>query len=367
MRIGLFAPNEYPYPVPAGAIHGVLTVAGALADGLVKRGHDVQFFCSEDSTTTAHKRSFGMSSFTSLASSRNIPKGFIRYQAKSIYAQRMASKMIAWLNDHPVDVLHLHNMREVLPLIKFLPNIPKVITVHDNLFIERYRNCAELYKDEPETYFVSISKRQQRGLPSLPFFANVYNGTDTNLFKFNPNPKKQLLFSGRFIPEKGVDIALKASRMANLPIHAVGFFDPRVDLPKDFMQTVRYWLRQPHVQYSKKSAYVKLARYYGEAAALLFPVQWEEAFGLVLIEAMSCGTPVIAFKRGSVPEIVKNGKTGFIVRTLPEMVRAIKKIPEINRQTCRDYAVKHFSLDRMVDNYVATYQAVIKDYKTKWR
>ncbi|MFA6474814.1 MAG: glycosyltransferase family 4 protein [Patescibacteria group bacterium] len=359
MRIAIYATNEYPYPVPAGYIHGVVTVAGALADGLTEMGHTVEFFCSEDSTTKANKRSLGYNSYINLPMS--VPSGKARYQTKSYYAQRMARDMALYLRDHPVDVIHLHNVRDALPFMQFLPDTPKIVTVHDSLFITQYNFFLSLYKNSPNTYFVSISKRQQMGMPELSFYDNVYNGTDTNLFKFNPFPTNQVLFSGRFIPEKGVDIALQAAQQAHRPIHVIGFFDPRVELAKEFKQSVTVLLHQPYVKYTKKADYASLAKYYGQAQALLFPIQWEEAFGLVMIEAMSCGTPVIAFKRGSVPEIIKDGKTGFIVSTIPEMVRAIKKVSTISRRECREHVVNKFSYNSMIQKYQSVYEAVLQN------
>lgn len=357
MRIALYATNEYPYPLPAGAIHAVVTLAGALADGLTDRGHDVTLYCPEESITKAHKKTLGYRSFINLPVS--VPSGSIRYQCKSFYSQRMVRDMVDDIKRNPVDLIHLHNVRDALPLMHLLPDIPKVVTVHDSLFITQYKFFLNLYKDLPNTHFVSISKRQQEGMPELAFFGNVYNGTDTNLFRFNPNPDNHLLFSGRFIPQKGVDVAIQAAQQARRPIHVIGFFDKRVELTKEFRQAVTVLLHQPYVRYSKKVDYQNLAKLYGQAQALLFPVQWEEAFGLVMIEAMACGTPVIAFKRGSVPEIVVDGKTGYIVQTLPEMVRAIKKISLIKRQDCRDHVEKKFSQASMIQQYESVYTAVL--------
>lgn len=358
MRIALYATNEYPYPLPAGAIHGVLTLAGALADGLTEHGHDVTFYSPMESVTAAHHKHLGYRSFINLPIS--VPSGTIQHQCKSYYAQRMVCDMVDDIQRNPVDLIHLHNMRDALPLMHLLPDIPKIVTVHDNLFVTQYKFFLNLYKHIPNTYFVSISKRQQEGMPELSFFTNVYNGTDINLFRFNPYPNNHLLFSGRFIPQKGVDVAIQAAQQARRSIHVIGSFDKRVELTKEFRQAVTVLLHQPYVRYTKKVNYQSLGKLYGQAQALLVPIQWEEAFGLVMIEAMACGTPVIAFKRGAVPEIVVDGKTGFIVETLPEMVRAIKKIPLIKRQNCREHVEKKFSLASMIQQYESVYAAVLQ-------
>jgi len=365
LRIGIYAANEFPYPVPAGNIHGVITVAGALADGLTDRGHTVTYFCPTESRTRAHKQDLGYHSFINLPISHTIPRGHIRYQCKSFYAQQMARDIVRYLRRHPVDILHLHNSRDALPFMHFLPGLPKVVTIHDSLFIPHYRFFMQLYQHLPETYFLSISQRQQQGMETLPWFANVYNGTDPNLFTFNPTPDEHVLFSGRFVPEKGIDLALLAASQARRPIHVVGFFDQRVELSKEFKQAITVLLHQPHVRYTNRADYTHLPQYYGKAKAVLFPIQWEEAFGLVMIEAMACGTPVIAFKRGSVPEIIKDGKTGYIVRTFSEMVRAIKKINAIDRRACRAHVVKNFSLSKMVNRYESVYDQVLTDFKRR--
>lgn len=346
-------------------------MASALADQLSQRGHQVDYFCPQESKTKAHKQSLGYRAFINLPASQQIDNSYIRFQYSIYYSQRMIQDIVSFLQKHPVDIMHFHNVHEALPLLPFIRGIPKVITVHESLFEHEgifasfHHFCLEQYRDRRDTYFVSISKRQQQGMRTLPFFANVYNGIDTNLFRFQARPKHYLFFSGRFIPEKGVDIALRAAQQARYPMKVAGVFDQRLTVPSDFKRSVTLLLRGSQVDYHGKVSPERLAKYYGGAEALLVPIQWEEPFGLVMVEAMACGTPVIAFKRGAAPELVKDGKTGFIVKTIPEMVRAIKKIPMIRRADCRAHVEKFFSLPVMVQNYEAVYRAAIQ--KTKQR
>lgn len=360
MRLAIYSTTECPYPIPRGMIQAALGIAGTIADGAAERGHAVDFFCTTESKTRAHKRSLGYKALINLPIHQTLSNGATRDAAIYAYSQRFVYDMVRYLERHPVDVVHLHNVREALPLLQFLPTIPKVVTVHDNLYLPQQRFLLNLYKNVPNTYFVSISKRQRHGLPSLSYIANVYNGIDTTLFRFNAKPKNYLIFSGRLIPEKGIDLALQAARSTRLPLHVLGMFEPRQTVDPKFIAQVKLGLQASSVKHRHNVSREQLASEYGNAQALLAPIRWEEPFGLVLIEAMACGTPVIAFKHGAAAEIIRDGKTGFVVRTLAEMTRAIKKIPTINRQTCRDHVVKYFSYDTMVEQYLSVYQSVCK-------
>jgi glycosyltransferase involved in cell wall biosynthesis len=296
---------------------------------------------------------------------------FIRSKHTVLYSQRMMQDIYKYIQTHPVDVMHFHIVQEVIPLLALMPGVPKIITVHENLFRTASAAAAfnnyflQLFQNQPGNYFVSISKRQQAAVPKNIFFAKVHNGIDTQVFKFNPSPKDYLFYSGRFIPEKGVAVALQAAKLAHYPMKVAGLFDPRQPVPHDFKTTVTKLLHSQDVQHYGKINQTQLVKLYGEAKALLVPIKWEEPFGLVIVEAMACGTPVIAFKNGAAPELIRDGKTGFIVRTLPEMVRAIKKIPTINRQACRDHVEKNFSVPTMTKNYEVVYEAALKDFRKR--
>lgn len=358
MRLAIYSTTECPYPVPRGIIQAALTIAGTIADGAAQSGHDVDFFCTAESVTKAHKRSLGYEALINLPINRQLVNGAMRDAAIYAYSQRMVYSMVRYLERHPVDVIHVHNVREALPLLQFLPTIPKVVTLHDNLFLEQQRFLVDLYRKMPNTYFVSISHRQRLGYPSLPYVATIYNGTDVDLFRFNAKPKNYLMFSGRLIPEKGIDVALQATAKTNKPLKVFGMFESRQVIDPKFLKLVKRGLAAKQVTHQSNVTREQLAAAYGQAQALLAPIKWEEPFGLVFIEAMACGTPVIAFNRGAAPEIIRDGKTGFIVQTLPELVRAIKKIPTLSRQACRDHVLKRFSYEHMIEQYLHIYEAV---------
>lgn len=366
MRIGIYVSNEYPTPLPPGTIHGAISVATALANGLTQRGHHVDYFCTTESRTPAHKQSLGYKAFIHVPHYDRLAGSPQRRQYSVMYSQRMIADINRFIRRHRLDLLHFHNAQEVVPLLPFIQDIPKVITFHESVFQDESESAyfnhffLELYRKLPNTYFVSISKRQQAGMPRGTFFTNVYDGIDTDTFKFNQVAQEYLFFSGRFIPEKGIDIALRVAQQAKRQIKVAGLFDPRVDTSPQFYQTVQTLLRNPTTKHYGKLTTPQLVQLYGKAAALLAPLQWEEPFGLVMAEAMACGTPVIAFKRGAAPELIRDGKTGFVVRTAPEMVRAIKKIHTINRQTCRTHIEKNFSLATMVSHYETLYASILK-------
>jgi len=362
MKVGLFASNEYPYPLPPGKIQAALAMAGLIADGLTDLGEEVMFFCSEDSETKANKISLRYHSMYYNKVSKEILAMLPRNHVKTMNIQRMFSDVISYLQENPVDVLHLHNIRETLPFLKFLPGVPKVITMHDSPFFPHHRYYLEQYKDVSDIHFVSISKNQRRALSSdFSYAGNVYNGIDTQKFSFSSKPEDKLIFVGRFLKTKGVDTALHVAQRAKKDIITVGFFPWNEEKTSDFYQEVSELLNKSNVEhYEHVSHETDIPRLFARAKAMLFPIRWEEPFGLTLIEAMACGTPVIAFNRGSVSEVIKEGVTGFIVESEKEMIEAVKKIDNIDRMACRKHVEEHFTTEVMVKNYRNVYKKIIK-------
>jgi glycosyltransferase involved in cell wall biosynthesis len=177
-------------------------------------------------------------------------------------------------------------------------------------------------------------------------------------FEFNPQPKDYLFFLGRISPEKGPLKAIKAAKLAKKRLLIAAKIDP-VD-KEYFQKKVKPLLDGRQIKYIGEVGKKRKVQLLKNALALLAPIQWEEPFGLFMTEAMACGTPVIAFKRGSVPEIVKNGKTGFVVKNIQEMVRAIKKINQIDRKKCRERVIKKFSVEVMTTGYEKVYYKLLK-------
>jgi glycosyltransferase involved in cell wall biosynthesis len=256
------------------------------------------------------------------------------------------------------DILHIHPVDRALPLALSHFKIPVVYTLHDPIYPWR----AEIFKmfSSPNQYYVSISDAQRKPAPGLNYLATIYNGIDINLFPFSKKSGDYLLFVGRLHPEKGVAEAVEVARKTGEKLLIIG---PPV--------TGDYWSKRvaPYlnekIKYLGYVSYKKLFRYYQKAKATLVPIKWEEPFGLIMAESMACGTPIIAFRRGSVPEVVVNNKTGFIVDTVDEMAAAVKKINQIKREDCRLHVEKKFTIKHMVDRYEEEFKNICKKENRK--
>lgn len=366
MRIAIMASNLYPTP-PRGEkkIYASLWIAHYLAEGLKKRGHKVFLFGSSDSKTTATLISNNLISF------KKNKEWFKNYQKLNLtswgevvrrnYELSLAVKLYQMAQQKKFDIIQFHARPTILqpaPLVK----TPIVFTLHDPLNYPLGTNTLKLIYNHyrknkiKNVYFVSISNAQRKPLPTLNYAATIYNGIDTKKFSFKKERGNYLAFSGRVMARKGVDIAVQAARKTGEKLKIAG------EIPSDRLD---YWETEIKPYLSRKITYQgmlnqkQMIPFYQKAKALLLPIRWEEPFGLVMIEAMACGTPVIAFNRGSVPEVVKDGKTGFIVKNLKEMIEAIKKIDQIERRECRKWVEKKFTIEKMVDGYEKLYYKIL--------
>ncbi len=364
MRIALFSTFSLPYPLPYKnqILLAPLQVAGALGEGLYKRGyekgHKITMFFSKDSRLRAPHQSFNLYSLYFWQ------KRGKKYDEKtaSYYDHLSLAKVYQQAKKKKFDIIHLHLLHLVRPFY-FAPlvDIPTVITVHDNLFINRKRELSNDFLNVRNCFYISISYAQRKGQPNLKFFANVYNGINSQIFKFRAKPKgNYAVVIGRIDPVKGIHLAVKIALKSNTPLKIIG------PLYANLPHINKYWQKEIKPYLGKKIQYLgvlppqKIARLLQNASCLLFPITWEEPFGLVMAEALACGTPVIAFNRGSVPEIIEDGRTGFIVNNVEEAVRAIKKIKSLERKNCRKRAEERFSQEKMVENYERVYQRILK-------
>ncbi len=256
------------------------------------------------------------------------------------------------------DVIHSHMNVMTGFFSRLEKEIPTLISIHSP--IEEWMKPI-LLKHRDEKY-ISFSLAQRKQMPELNWYANIYHGVDTDLFAYEENPDDYVLFIGRITHDKGAHVAIAAAKDAGVMLRIAGRSYGSED----------YWHQriEPHIN-------GKDVRYVGEvslhdkisliqkAKAVVFPTYYNEAFGYVLIEAMSCGTPVIAFPNGSVPEIVKNGVTGFLVENQEEMTEAIRRISSIDRKQVRNRAEQFFSLKKMLNHYDSVYHRVVQDVKFK--
>jgi glycosyltransferase involved in cell wall biosynthesis len=218
-------------------------------------------------------------------------------------------------------------------------------------------DLVPLYREYAEMPLVSISDAQREPLPWANWQATVYHGLPENLYRFRPGPGSYLACLGRISPEKGIDRAIAIARQVGIPLRIAAKVD-RAD--QEYFDTViAPLLADPLVDYIGEIGDDRKEDFLGNAQALLFPIDWPEPFGIVMIEAMACGTPVIAYSSGSVPEVMEEGRTGFIVRELDDAVDAVRRVPQLSRARCREVFEERFTAARMARDYFDVYAQLI--------
>jgi len=366
LRIGQIAPLNVP--IPPKKYGGTERIIDALCRGLSKRGHKIFLFAAADAKTGGQIIPIVPKSLWTNKIKETAP--YYSYEMNIILRQTPRLKL---------DILHDHLGPLSLALYEGI-NIPIVHTLHVPINKDR----AWAYK-KLNSKLISISNNQRKDDPRLNYVATIYNGTDTNMFRFNHNPKNYLLFLGEMVERKGVREAILAAKKNKLKLVIAGRIPLETNQLKDysfFQKYVKPELNRGYIKYAGEVASEKASELYGNAKATLFPIRWEEPFGLVMTESMSCGTPIIAFARGSVPEIIKDGETGFIVNSshkdirgnwiikktgLAGMVEAINKIYDMStddylemRKNCRKHIENNFTLEKMVDGYEKVYHKILK-------
>ena len=337
LRIGIIAPPWFA--VPPSGYGGIEWVVSHLADGLVERGHDVTLYASGGSVTTAR-----------LVTAFDEPPS-AALGDPIVEAYHLAR---AYADPHQFDIIHDHTC---LGLVTGrATGVPLVHTVHGQV-LPRF---AQLYSEMLDVHYVTISHDQAATMPLGTSTTTIYNGVDLAHYPFSEKRGGYLLFVGRMNEEKGILPAIEIARRAEMPLlvlakvneaHEKAYYDELV-LPALRSVNAEVRLQVPHEE--------KAAAYAG-AYATLFPIQWPEPFGLVMTESMSAGTPVIAFRRGSVPEIIEDGVTGFVCNTVDEAVDAVGRIPTIERHTCCARVEQHFSAALNVERYEALYQTLLEN------
>ncbi len=355
LKIAIFCTNEWPTPPPQNVFYAPLWVAYYEAEELTKRGHKVFYFGSKKSKLKYAKLvSLEMPAIKyNKELTRFIKNPYLNEKVVNFYEQLMIAKIYQMNQKEKFDIIHIHPYRRVIPFA-YLTKTPTVITLHDP--IEGWaKHQLFLTKKIPQIYLISLSNAQRKPSPKLNYASTIYNGIDIKNFKFNQKPKNYFVAAGRFVPEKGIDLAIQAAKKAKIKLKIAG------GPPKGqyFEKKIKPYLEK-NIEYLGMIDYLKMGDFYRQAKALLAPIKWEEPFGLYFIEAMACGTPVIAFNKGSASEIIKNKKTGFVVKNLNEMVKAIKKIDEIERSSCRNWVEQNFTVEKMAESYEKVFYKIIE-------
>ncbi len=353
LKIAFYSTNEFSCPLPKEIIYAPMGLAEIVAIELAKRGHDLTLYTAKDSKIKTKKVTAGMTSYYKLKD-KSMNGGFHDQLQMTLYEQLLASKMYEDSQDGRYDIIHaFHLAPKILPFIN-LTKTPTVFTLHDPMDAS-WNKIIKYCPWKNKANYISISDNQRKGMPDLNYVATVYNGLDIGKFKFQKKHKNYLAFLGRFSREKGVDVAVRAASESGEKLKIAG----NIWNGGFYNEKVKPYLKKGEIENVGFLGKDKLSDFLGGAKALLFPIQWEEPFGLVMIEAMACGTPVIAFNRGSVSEVVKHNKTGFIVNDEKEMKEAIKNINKINRADCRKHIEENFTIEKMVDGYEEAYERIM--------
>jgi glycosyltransferase involved in cell wall biosynthesis len=338
LRIAMVAPPYYP--VPPQAYGGTESVVAGLVDRLVSRGHHVTLFAAGPRGTTAQE--------------------FVRTSERTLSARLgeaipevvNAARVLGLLRARTVDLVHDHTVAGPLTAPSRL--VPTLVTVHGSI-----AELADLYRPlAPAVGLVAISHAQRASEPGLAWEATVPNGIDVASFPFREHKDDYVLFLGRFHPEKAPHLAIEAARRAGVRIILAG---KRTEPVEDeyYRTKVVPLLARDAVDVGVADGVLK-RRLLAGARCLVFPIRWDEPFGLVMVEAMACGTPVVALAHGSAPEVVAHGRTGFVVERPEQLARAIEDCERLEPADCRRRVSEHFSLDAMAAAYERVYRRVLE-------
>lgn len=340
MRIAQIAPLAES--VPPKLYGGTERVVHWLTEELIDLGHEVTLFASADSVTRAE-----------LVPA--IPRALRLARAKQDPSAACAA-LLADVAEQAsrFDVIHSHIEWVHLPLLQRF-DVPFLTTLHVRLDVAGLDQVLDRFQEAP---FVSISNDQRRPLPNVRWLATVYHGLPKDSLKPSYERGGYLAFLGRLAPEKGPDVAIRVAQRANVPLRIAAKLPRRHSRYfKERLQPLIEGSRTElvgEVDDSRKEGFLQ------NATALLFPIDWPEPFGLVMIEAMACGTPVIAYRRGSVPEVIENGLTGFVVDNEEEAIAAVGRLHELDRRSIRAAFEKRFTARRMAQDYVCHYRELTR-------
>jgi glycosyltransferase involved in cell wall biosynthesis len=341
MRIAQISPLYES--VPPKLYGGTERIVHYLTEELVRQGHHVTLFASGDSETSAELVP-GWSHSLRLG---NVSDPLAHHLL-------MIEKVFQRLDDF--DVVHSHIDYLPYPLVRRSPGAKFVSTLHGRLDLPELGPIYREYRDMP---VISISDSQREPVPWANWQGTVHHGLPPNLYPFQAKPGSYLAFLGRISPEKRPDLAIRIAIRAGVPLKIAA----KVDRPDQvyFRDHIKPLLSHPLIEFIGEIGEADKGRFLGEAMALLFPIDWPEPFGLVMIEAMACGTPVIAMRKGSVPEVIRHGVSGLIVCDEDDAVEAVARAAEWDRGCCRAQFEEYFTSERMAGDYLAIYARVGAD------
>jgi glycosyltransferase involved in cell wall biosynthesis len=327
--------------VPPKGYGGTERVVSYITEELVRLGHDVTLFASGDSVTRAKLVS-------------PVARG-LRLENQQDFASLYHTIMVdqVFKMAASFDVIHFHIDYFHLPLA-CRSKTPYLTTMHGRLDVP---SLPPLFRHFPNAPLVSISQSQRAPLPWANWRATVHHGLPTDLYSFHSGPGEYFAFVGRMSSEKRVDRAIEIAEHCGVPIYIAAKIDKTEEAY--FNEYLKPLFRSRYVNYVGEIGEMEKNEFLGRAKALLFPIDWPEPFGLVQIESFACGTPVVAYKAGSVPEVMAHGVTGFIVENQKEAFEAASRVESIDRGRCREVFEKRFTAERMATDYLRAYEAEI--------
>jgi len=343
VKIALLAPFEEVVPPPKYG--GTELVVANLADELVELGHDVTLFASGDSTTKARIIPSVEKAIRSELAHNPRTWSYLQWQGFHNIVQALETERY--------DIIHNHCDWPFLIIDRLVRTAPIITTIHNP--VQFSHGVPAIYERYP---YVSISKAQRRTIPELNYLATVYNGIRVESFELSINPGKYLAFLGRLSPDKGPEQAIEIAKRTGQKLVMAGKVDP----PERhyFQKVLKPLIDGKQIQFIGEVDHPAKVELLKNAKALLSPIQWDEPFGLTNIEAMACGTPVLALRRGALPELIIDKQTGFLCRNVDEMVRRVADIPSLDRAACRQHVEKHFTASQMAKGYLKVYEKLIK-------
>lgn len=341
--------------VPPKKYGGIEQVVSVLSEGLAKKGHSVDVFAARGSKLK-HPRirvveSAPFPTVDDLSTNR-------KWEVDEFF------NIIRRQNEY--DLVHFHfepivsNVSVPGAEFNFMSQIkvPFLSTFHNRTDLPEHIAFYKSHKELWEFNYAFLSKNHRHNMHFFKKAKVIYNGINMDEFELQTKPDDYLLFLGRITAVKGILDAISVAKTVRKKLLIVAKIDPT---DREYYEKyVKQHINGKDIVYAGEADKQQKVKYYKNAAALLFPIKWAEPFGLVIVEAMACGTPVIAYNLGSVPELIKNGKTGFIVENKSEMVRAVGKIGSIQRKACRQWVAQNFSGEKMVERYLEAYKSIVK-------
>ena len=340
MRIAILSPVWFPVP-PTG-YGGIEWIVSLLADGLADAGHDVTLFASGDSRTRAK-----LHSVYPVAPSLRIGESLPEFRHALACYERAGE----------FDIVNDHSGPPAAALGGAVAT-PVVHTMHGPLDGEAGPVYEQIARVAPRVKLISLSLNQRRPLPDLPWVANCPNALDLAAYPVQPHRGDYLVFIGRMSPDKGAHRAIQVAKDAGLPLKMAGKMNEPPE--KEYFETQVRPALGWGIEYLGEVTHAEKVELLQNARATLFPIEWEEPFGLVMIESMACGTPVIATRWGAVPEVIEHGISGIIVEDSSEMAAALEEADRLDPLECRRYVEERFSAARMVADYLGAYERVLE-------